>query len=109
MVGANVAYLDHNATAPVRPEVIEAVTEALRVTGNPSSVHSAGRAARKLVEDARREVAVLVGAEPADVTFTSGGTEANALAARTCSPRRSSTRPCSAADGSRPIPSKRFR
>ncbi|MCT8974449.1 cysteine desulfurase family protein [Microbaculum marinisediminis] len=80
MVGANVAYLDHNATAPVRPEVIEAVTEALRVTGNPSSVHSAGRAARKLVEDARREVAALVGAEPADVTLTSGGTEANALA-----------------------------
>ncbi|WP_436641932.1 cysteine desulfurase family protein [Microbaculum sp. FT89] len=80
MVGASVAYLDHNATAPVRPEVIEAVTQAMRVTGNPSSVHSAGRAARKLVEDARREVAALVGAAPADVTFTSGGTEANALA-----------------------------
>ncbi len=79
-MGADIAYLDHNATAPVRPEVIEAVTDALRVTGNPSSVHSAGRAARKLIEDARRDVAALVGAEASAVTFTSGGTEANALA-----------------------------
>ncbi|MEJ8574683.1 cysteine desulfurase family protein [Microbaculum marinum] len=77
---AGSAYLDFNATAPVRPEAIEAACAAMRVGGNPSSVHSAGRAARKLVEEARREVAALVGAEPGAVTFTGGGTEANALA-----------------------------
>ena len=79
-VKAKIAYLDHNATTPVRPDVIGAVAEAMGVTGNPSSVHAAGRAARKLIEDARRSVAALVGADPTAVTFTSGGTEANALA-----------------------------
>lgn len=74
------AYLDFNATAPVRPAVMDAVADALRATGNPSSVHSAGRAARRLLEDARIEVAALAGAEPANVVFTSGGTEAAALA-----------------------------
>ncbi len=74
------SYLDYNATAPLRPEVREAIVEALQVYGNPSSVHEEGRAARALIEEARAKVAKLVGAAPEDVIFTSGGTEANALA-----------------------------
>ena len=73
-------YLDHNATAPVRPEAKAAVVAALDVGGNPSSVHAAGRAARSLIETARGQVAALVGVVPGSVTFTSGGTESNALA-----------------------------
>ncbi len=73
-------YLDYNATAKVRPEAAAAVTRALEVGGNPSSVHAGGRAARALVEDARAAVAALVGVVPGSVTFVSGGTEANALA-----------------------------
>ena len=73
-------YLDNNATAPVRPEAAEAVARALALGGNPSSIHAAGRRARAVVEEARGAVAALVGASPASVTFTSGGTEANALA-----------------------------
>jgi cysteine desulfurase len=73
------AYLDWNATAPLRPQARAAMAEALEVAGNPSSVHAAGRAARRLVEQARERVAALVGAEPSDIVFTSGGTEANAL------------------------------
>ncbi|WP_420564543.1 cysteine desulfurase family protein [Thalassobaculum sp.] len=75
-------YLDYNATAPIRPSVIEAMTEAARVHGNPSSVHAAGRATRHRIEAARRAVAALVAREDADVIFTSGGTEADALAIR---------------------------
>lgn len=74
------AYLDYNATAPLRPQAIDAVAAALRAGGNPSSVHGLGRAARRIVEDARDRVAALVGAHPVEVVFTSGGTEANALA-----------------------------
>src|SRR3954470_18027622 len=74
------AYLDWNATATLRPQAQAAVTAALDVTGNPSSVHAAGRAARHLVEAAREQVAALVGATSRDVVFTSGGTEANMLA-----------------------------
>lgn len=74
------AYLDHNATSPLRPEAFESMVEALRAGGNPSSVHSAGRKARGIVETARRQVATLVGALPGEVVFTSGGTEANSLA-----------------------------
>src|SRR6185295_17517578 len=74
------AYLDWNATAKLRPEAAAAITAALNVTGNPSSVHGAGRAARRLVEAAREQVAALVGAASRDVVFTSGGTEANMLA-----------------------------
>jgi cysteine desulfurase len=70
-------YLDYNATAPVRPAVAEAVAAALTQPGNPSSVHRFGRAARRVVEEARRQVAALVGALPERVVFTSGGTEAN--------------------------------
>ncbi len=74
------AYLDWNATAPLRVEAQRALQEALAVTGNPSSVHAEGRAARRLIERAREEVAALVNARPADVIFTSSGTEANMLA-----------------------------
>jgi cysteine desulfurase len=74
------AYLDHNATSPLRPEAFESMVEALRAGGNPSSVHVAGRKARGFVEAARRQVAGLVGALPGEVVFTSGGTEANSLA-----------------------------
>ncbi|CAN7309326.1 cysteine desulfurase family protein [Phenylobacterium sp. LjRoot219] len=73
-------YLDYNATAPVRPEAAAAVAEALLAGGNPSSVHAAGRAAHARVEQARAEVAALIAAPASTVIFTSGGTEANALA-----------------------------
>ena len=75
-------YLDHNATTPVRPDAAEAVAAALALGGNASSVHGFGRAARQSIEEARAAVAALVGAEPAGVVFTSGGTEANNLALR---------------------------
>jgi cysteine desulfurase len=74
------SYFDWNATTPLRPEAMAAFANALGVMGNPSSVHAEGRAARRLVERAREQVAHLVGATPADVTFTSSGTEANMLA-----------------------------
>ena len=74
--------LDANATEPLRPEAREAVLAALDLPGNPSSVHAGGRAARRVLEDARARVAARFGARPQDVVFTSGGTEANALAVR---------------------------
>jgi len=74
------SYFDWNATTPLRPQAAAALTAALGVAGNPSSVHAEGRVARRLVERAREEVAALVGAEPGNVVFTSGGTEANMLA-----------------------------
>ena len=73
-------YLDYNATCVVRPEAEAAVLAALRLGGNASSIHAAGRAARAMIEDAREAVAALAGARPQDVVFTSGGSEANALA-----------------------------
>jgi cysteine desulfurase len=75
-------YLDWNATTPLRHEAREAMAAALDLCGNPSSVHAEGRQARRLVEDARAIVAGAVGALPRNVVFTSGGTEANALALR---------------------------
>jgi cysteine desulfurase len=78
MVGR--VYLDWNASAPLRPAARAALCAALDQAGNPSSVHREGRAARKLIEDARAAIAALVGADPRNVIFTSGGTEANALA-----------------------------
>src|ERR687884_2085368 len=74
-------YLDHAATTPVRPEVLEAMLPYLtdQAFGNPSSAHRFGRAARAGIEQARREVAQAVGAEPNQVVFTSGGTEADNL------------------------------
>ncbi|HEY4939853.1 MAG TPA: cysteine desulfurase family protein [Rhizomicrobium sp.] len=74
------AYLDHNATSPLRPAARVAMDRALAAGGNPSSVHGAGRAARALMERARAQVAALAGAPANNVIFTSGGTEANALA-----------------------------
>jgi cysteine desulfurase len=73
-------YLDFNATAPVRPQARDALNAVLDRVGNPSSVHAAGRAARADLERAREAVAALVGVVPGSVTFTSGGTEASALA-----------------------------
>src|SRR3954451_19136820 len=74
------AYLDWNASAPLRDEAREAACAALALCGNPSSVHGEGRAARRLVEQAREQVAALVAADPRNVIFTSGATEANARA-----------------------------
>src|SRR4051812_11424861 len=73
-------YLDWNATTPLRPEARAAMTAALDLVGNPSSVHAEGRAARRLIEEARGDVASAIGADPRNVIFTSGGTEANSLA-----------------------------
>ncbi|WP_300547065.1 cysteine desulfurase family protein [Roseovarius sp.] len=73
-------YLDYNATAPLRPEAKAAMIAAMDVVGNPSSVHAEGRAALGMVERARAQVAAAFGAEGADVIFTSGATEAAALA-----------------------------
>lgn len=73
-------YLDHNATMPLRPEAREAMIAAMEVAGNPSSVHAEGRAAKALIEKARAQVARAFGAEGADIVFTSGATEAAALA-----------------------------
>ena len=74
------AYLDWNATAPLRPQARAAFGSAAEVFGNASSVHAEGRAAKALIERAREQVAALVGAEPRDIVFTSGATEANMLA-----------------------------
>lgn len=73
-------YLDHNATVPLRPEARAAMLAAMDLAGNPSSVHAEGRAAKALIETARRQVAAALGADGADVVFTSGATEAAALA-----------------------------
>ena len=73
-------YLDWNATAPLRPQALAAMSAALRLPGNASSVHAEGREARRTVESAREQVAALVGAQARAVTFTSGATEANMLA-----------------------------
>lgn len=73
-------YADYNATAPLRPEARDAMLAALDIGANPSSVHGPGRAARKLLETARHQVSVAIGARAQDVIFTSGGTEASALA-----------------------------
>src|SRR5271166_4990084 len=69
-------YLDYNATAPLRPEALNAVISALTTTGNPSSVHAEGRLVRRIVEEARADVARLAKVAPRCVTFVSGGTEA---------------------------------
>lgn len=74
------SYLDWNATAPLRPEARAAMVAAMDVVGNPSSVHAEGRAARALVERARGQVAAALGAAGAEIVFTSGATEAAALA-----------------------------
>ncbi|MGH3190525.1 MAG: cysteine desulfurase family protein [Streptosporangiaceae bacterium] len=76
----NPVYLDHAATTPMRPEAIDAMTEELARLGNPSSLHAAGRRARRVVEESREQLAEVFGARPSEVIFTSGGTEADNLA-----------------------------
>ncbi len=73
-------YLDNNASTKMDPEVRGAVEEALGLFGNPSSIHSEGRRARRAVEMARDQVALLVNSRPEEIVFTSGGTESNAVA-----------------------------
>lgn len=75
-------YLDHAATTPVLPEVVEVVASQMRAVGNPSSQHRAGRRARKVVEESREAIAAALGANPSEVVFTSGGTEADNLAVK---------------------------
>jgi cysteine desulfurase len=75
-------YLDHAATTPVLPEVIDAMTAAMSRLGNPSSLHTSGRQARRVVEESREVVADLLAARPSEVIFTSGGTEADNLAVK---------------------------
>jgi cysteine desulfurase len=76
------AYLDHAATTPMRPEAIAAMTEELDRLGNPSSLHAAGRRARRVVEESREQLAEVFGARPSEVVFTGGGTEADNLAVK---------------------------
>src|SRR5579862_2023163 len=76
------SYLDHAATTPMRPEAIAALTEELAWLGNPSSLHAAGRRARRVVEESREQLAEVFGARPSEVVFTSGGTEADNLAVK---------------------------
>lgn len=73
-------YLDHAATTPLRPEARDAWLDAHRVIGNPSSIHGAGQASRRLLEDARDQLAEVLGCQPIEIVFTSGGTEAANLA-----------------------------
>jgi cysteine desulfurase len=79
---ANPVYLDHAATTPMRPEAIAAMTEELGQLGNPSSLHAAGRRARRVVEESREQLAEVFGARPSEIVFTSGGTEADNLAVK---------------------------
>ncbi len=81
-IGPTMAYLDHAATTPMLPEAVEALTAHLGVTGNASSLHAAGRRARRTVEEARETLAEALGARPSEIVFTSGGTEADNLAVK---------------------------
>jgi len=73
-------YLDHAATTPMLPEAIEAMTAQMATVGNPSSLHTSGRAGRRVVEESRETIAQALGARPSEVLFTSGGTESDNLA-----------------------------
>jgi cysteine desulfurase len=79
---ASPVYLDHAATTPMLPEALAAMTEELAQVGNPSSLHNAGRRARRVVEESREQIAAAYGARPSEVIFTSGGTEADNLAVK---------------------------
>ncbi|MCC9707080.1 cysteine desulfurase [Streptomyces sp. MNU76] len=81
-LGSDLAYLDYNATAPIRPEAEQAVLAAIRTVGNASSTHRSGRDAAQRVDTARRQVAELLNCTPGEIVFTSGATEANNLALR---------------------------
>ena len=76
------AYLDHAATTPMLPEALDAYVAAARQVGNASSLHAAGRGARRLVEESRERIAAVLGARPSEVVFTSGGTESDNLATK---------------------------
>lgn len=76
------AYLDHAATTPMLAEALDAYVAAARQIGNPSSLHAAGRSARRLVEESRERIAAVLGARPSEVIFTSGGTESDNLATK---------------------------
>lgn len=80
MTATDLIYLDYNATAPIRPEVIELMSEAMREGGNPSSVHAMGRKAKSRMEKARSQIANAVHCRSQMIIFTSGGTEANNMA-----------------------------
>ncbi|HEY6493429.1 MAG TPA: cysteine desulfurase family protein [Trebonia sp.] len=82
MITSPVIYLDHAATTPMLPEAIAAMTEELAQLGNPSSLHNAGRRARRVVEESREQIAEVFGARASEVIFTSGGTEADNLAVK---------------------------
>jgi len=86
-------YLDHAATTPMHPAALSAYTEALGAVGNPSSIHSAGQSARRVLEEARERVAATLGCEPIEVVFTSGGTESVNLALKGLWWARQSDRP----------------
>jgi len=79
---ASPVYLDHAATTPMLPEALDAMTGELARLGNPSSLHNAGRRARRVVEESREQIAAAYGARPSEVVFTSGGTEADNLAVK---------------------------
>jgi len=81
-VATTPVYLDHAATTPMRPEALEAMTAELAEVGNPSSLHASGRRARRVVEESRESIAAVLGVNPVDVVFTSGGTEADNLAVK---------------------------
>src|SRR5689334_17535238 len=76
------AYLDHAATTPMLAEALDAYVAAAREVGNPSSLHAAGRWARRQVEESRERIAAVLGARPSEVVFTSGGTESDNLATK---------------------------
>lgn len=81
--GSRPLYLDHNATTPIAPEVAQAMWPYIAEHfGNPSSSHAYGRVAAAAVDHAREQIAALIGAQPDEIIFTSGGTEANNLAIR---------------------------
>lgn len=101
------AYLDHAATTPMLPEAIAAMTAQLAVTGNASSLHAAGRRARRTVEESRETLADALGARPSEVVFTSGGTEADNLAVKGLYWARRDADP--AAPGCWPVPSSTTR
>jgi cysteine desulfurase len=77
-----IAYLDHAATTPLLPEALDVMAAELARLGNPSSLHNAGRRARRVVEESREQIAEAFGARPSEVIFTSGGTEADNLAVK---------------------------
>lgn len=84
MTASDLIYLDYNATAPIRPQVIELMSEVMLEGGNPSSVHARGRKAKSRLEAARSQIASMINCRPQMIIFTSGGTEANNMAILNC-------------------------